>query len=120
MPNAVDYTLVGAPSTLIVSGGAYPQYIKINSDKSYTLAHDGETNAGIPSTSTIYFSFGASNNPTPVVDASPAEGASKLKLISGRAIALPPNITYLGFAISGNSSTPTFTITPSDSFLGKV
>jgi hypothetical protein len=78
--------------------------ITLNPQRTYTLAHDGETNAGVTDTATIYLANDAT------VVRTEAEGANKAKLLFGRELVVGPGITTLHFGTE--AGTPTFTVIP--------
>lgn len=124
----VENGIIGsAPFTLVPASAAVVSRLDLNANLSYTLAHDGETPQGNAATNTIYFTFdvGSGNYTTlttlPNFTPTPSESLyPKLKLLSGRSVAIGPGIPSLYYTISGNSSTPTFTIVPGTNAFGKL
>lgn len=108
MPNPA--TIDGLPAVLVANETV--QSVRLNGDREYSVAHDGETRAGAADTATVYLAIGDD------ASASPEEGPNRVKLIAGRSVSLPPNTEVLTF-VAASGGAPTFSVVPSGRLYGR-
>lgn len=106
MPNPTSLT----DKPAVLQATTTEDSVQLQSDREYSIGHDGEQNDGTADSNTIYLSFVAD------VDADESEGADKAKLISGRSLVVGPGVAVLKFATEAGS--PTMTVVPGPRKMG--
>lgn len=96
-------SIAGIPAVLVASTSE--QSVMLETNREYTLAHDGENASGVADTATIYLAFQSAS-----VDADASEGASKFKLLGGRSVVLGPGLDTVKFKVAAGA--PTFSVSP--------
>lgn len=100
-------TEVTGPEPAVLLATTTEQSLAILPTYEYTLSHDGEDEEGIAQTSTVYI---AMNDTT---EATPAEGANKLKLRFGTAFTIE-KAAVIRFRVADGNSPVTFTVLRGD------
>lgn len=89
----------------VVEAATAERSVLLDATREYTLAHDGETVAGVADTNTIYLSTDSTVTPAA------GSGSGKFKLLAGRSVVVGPHVAVLRFKTA--SGAPTMSVSPS-------
>ena len=93
-----------------VTASDMPAALPLDSDRSYTLSHNGVDVAGSAATTTIFLSVGT-------VTASYAAADDKIPLMAGTSIVVGPGLSSINFQTTSGS--PTFIVLAGPRFFGR-
>ncbi|MBN2445640.1 MAG: hypothetical protein JXO22_02870 [Phycisphaerae bacterium] len=91
------------PAPVVLLATTAEQSLTIRPTYEYTLSHDGEDGDGVPETATVYVAT------DDAVEATPAEGANKLKLRFGMTAVISKAAT-IRYRVADGTSPVTFTV----------
>ncbi len=100
-PNSIDHL----PAVIVTSTSQDELFV--DEMREYTISHDGETNAGVADTNTVYIAIRTASDASDVV-ATAAEGTNKIKLLNGRSVVVGPSVRSIRHKTAAGA--PTFTI----------
>jgi len=113
MPNPENVS----KTPVVVSVNTAGVTLRLDPQRDYLLFHDGIDENGDTAADTVFCAGDIAGDQVPNT---PEAGDNRFRLLAARSVVIPPGYTALGLrAAAGSTTTPTVSVMPGPSYLGR-